>query len=61
MVTTIITVAMVTTVHTIPQYYVRARHMSLKALDVTYTIPTLGDLGDILDQSTKKVGCYGYH
>jgi len=31
--------------------------MALKALDVTYSIPSLGELGDILDQSInhKKV------
>ena len=35
------------------QYYIRARHMALKALDVTYTIPTMGEVSDVLEQDYK--------
>ena len=31
------------------QYYVRARHMALKAVDVTYQIPSMGELTDMLE------------
>ena len=39
------------------QYYVRARHMALKALNVNYQIPKLGDIAGITGSSTnlKKV------
>ena len=31
------------------QYYVRARHMALKALDVTYQIPSVTQHSDMID------------
>ncbi|KAL5252522.1 hypothetical protein ACHWQZ_G015336 [Mnemiopsis leidyi] len=38
------------------EYYVRARHMALKALDVTYNIPPMGEEIDVLQQGYKSPG-----